>query len=335
MEQLDTIPPAHAAEVGSRRWAMGGRPLAVPRGHQGSASSNLSGWAVLIAWIISIAAHVLLFAFLLLLVFPFTTDYRSAVPPAHTEIIGEIDAASLVPSELPELSREASAADVDDLRLVPTRSLTVASRLLELGTTKRPELSIIGVGVGGGDFSRYGLGVGGGGGPEFFGAGGASTRGAKRIVYVVDRSGSMLDTFDYVRQELKRSISALRRSQKFRVIFFNSDLPLEGPPGKLTSAIKAQKQRFFAFLDGIVPGGGTDPGPAMRRALANEPDLIYFLTDGQFDLSLVDKLDKWNKSRRTRIFTIAYLDRGGADLLERIARQHNGEFKFVSEDDLP
>ncbi len=317
MEQFDTIPPANAA--------------AVPSGHQGSASSNLSGWAVLLAWIISIGAHVLLFAALLLLVFPFTANERTALPLAHTDIIGELDAASLVPSKLPELSRQTGAARVDDLRFVPKK----LDRLSELGTKKRPELSIIGVGVGGGDFSRYGLGVGGGGGPEFFGAGGSSARGARRIVYVVDRSGSMLDTFDYVREELRRSISALRRSQKFHVIFFNSGKPLEGPPGGLASAIKAQKERFFAFLKGITASGGTDPGPSMRRALANEPDLIYFLTDGQFDPSLVEKLDQWNKARRTKIFTIAYIDRGGADLLERIAREHNGEFKFVSEDDLP
>ena len=175
----------------------------------------------------------------------------------------------------------------------------------------------------------------GGPGPEFFGAGGSSARGARRIVYVVDRSGSMLDTFEYVAEELKRSISALRRSQKFHVIFYNSGKPLEAPPGRLVSAIQAQKDRFFAFLADVMPAGGTDPIPAMGRALSNEPDLIYFLSDGQFEATLLDKLDAWNKERRTQIFTIAYVDRTGAELLERIAREHGGEFKFVSEDDLP
>ena len=85
----------------------------------------------------------------------------------------------------------------------------------------------------------------------------------------------------------------------------------------------------------MYPEGSTDPGPAMRRALATEPDLVYFLTDGEFDRSLIAQLDQWNRSRRVRIFTIAYFDRSGAELLEDIAREHGGEFKFISENDLP
>ena len=67
-----------------------------------------------------------------------------------------------------------------------------------------------------------------------------------------------------------------------------------------------------------------------------EPDLLYLLSDGiNFDPELPRKLDEWNRSRRTKIYSIAYLDQGGREMLEGIARQHGGEFKFVSEDDLP
>jgi hypothetical protein len=136
-----------------------------------------------------------------------------------------------------------------------------------------------GGGEGGGDAARYGLTVGGGGGSEFFGLGG-SAPGVRSIVYVVDRSGSMVDTFNHVRAELKRSISALRRSQKFHVIFFNSGEPLESPPARLINAIDANKEEFFTFLAGVEPGGGTKPERALRQALALEPDLLYLLSDG-------------------------------------------------------
>ena len=153
--------------------------------------------------------------------------------------------------------------------------------------------------------------AGSGAGPEFFGLGG-SARGARRIVYVVDRSGSMLDTFFHVREELKRSIGELRRSQKFHVIFFNAGEPLENPPKRLVRAIKAHREAFFGFLDTVFPAGSTKPARAMRRALAEHPDLIYFLTDGAFDPDLIGELDRWNKHRKVKIFTIAYFDRSGA-----------------------
>ena len=73
----------------------------------------------------------------------------------------------------------------------------------------------------------------------------------------------------------------------------------------------------------------------MRRALATEPEMIYFLTDGEFDPGIAEKLDHWNEDRRVRIFTIAFFNQARAALLERIAREHGGEFKFVTEHDVP
>ncbi|MGB2984611.1 MAG: hypothetical protein WBE26_01900 [Phycisphaerae bacterium] len=301
-------------------------------GHEGSASLTLSGRAILAAWVISIAVHALLFFGMLTLVFPFTGGDEEPDPPVvHVEIIGPVEAASFVPSRSPDLSSPPTVPDPHEIR-IPPKEFTPLS---ELTSPKKPDLTIIGIGTGGGDFSRYGLAVSPGPGPEFFGLGG-SARGARRIIYVVDRSGSMIDTFIYVQEELKRSISALRRSQKFHVIFFNAGPPLENPPKRLVSAIDAHKERFFEFLDDTIARGGTKPEGAMRRALAMEPDLVYLLSDGiDFHPSLLHKLDEWNRDRRVRIYTIAYLDPTGSKLLEQIAREHNGEFRFVSEDDLP
>ncbi len=145
-----------------------------------------------------------------------------------------------------------------------------------------------------------------------------------------------MDSFAFVRDELKRSISALRRSQKFHVIFFNSGPPMENPPQRLVSAIAAQKQQFFDFLETVFPRGDTKPERALQRALSLEPDLVYLLSDGiDFQRSLMERLNEWNRKRRTRIYTIAYLDQSGSETLEYIAREHNGEFKFVTENDLP
>lgn len=308
------------------------RPSKLSPRHRGSASVNLSGWSVLTAWIVSVLFHVLVFVGMLILVFPFAARDQEPVKPAsHIQLIGSLDATAFTDTPNPELPNAVPIPDP----LAPRPKPENYTPLSDLRTSKKPDLSIIGIGAGGGDLDKYGIGLGGAAAPEFFGLGG-SARGARTVVYVVDRSGSMLGTFGYVKEELKRSISKLRRNQKFHVIFFNHQTPIHNPPKKLVSAIAAQKKRAYSFMQGIVPDGGTKPETALRQALEMKPDLIYLLSDGQdFPPDLFRKLDRWNKDRHVHICTIAYVDAAGSELLELMAREHNGEFTYISEDDLP
>lgn len=325
---------------------------ACPRSESG-AWMGLAGTKVFAAWLISIVLHAGALGAMLLIVFPFSVrDRTDELPVVHAQVVGDIDARGVHPSQAVDPSPPQQATQMGEMgRFVPNPTVTVGptgtpsgtndplASLRGGGATKMPGMSVIGIGPGGGedggDAARYGLTVGGGAGPEFFGLGG-SAPGVRTIVYVVDRSGSMVDTFHAVRAELKRSISALRRSQKFHVIFFNSSEPLENPPARLVNAIDTNKEQFFNFLTTVSPSGGTKPERSLRRALALEPDLVYLLSDGiNFDPDLPRRLDDWNRDRKTKIYTIAYLDQGGREMLEGIARQHSGEFKFVSEDDLP
>lgn len=316
----------------NRTEAVVGGPRDIDRriGHAGSASGALSLRGLITAWGASLLLHIGALAVMLLVVFPYSPAEPREIPVTLTDIVGEVDPAAAPPlpaSQSPSADSQSRAQE----RVLPRASESLA----DLSSVAADvDLPIIGLGAGDGDLSQYGLSAGPAGGPEFFGLGG-SARGVKSIVYVVDRSGSMLDTFGHVRGELRRSISGLRRSQKFHVIFFSSGEPVESPPRKLVSAIEARKTEFFDFLQSLSPQGSTHPEAAMRRALALEPDLIYFLTDGEFDRGLLGKLNEWNQSRRVRIYTIAFFDAAGAALLEHIAREHKGEFKFVSEHDLP
>lgn len=299
----------------------------------------VEGRRVVSAWVVSIAIHAGLFIGMLLLVFPYSPHLQSLLPVTRAELVGDPQAgllaeAAFARSSIPAFQNQPS--DVLDPRHLrqQTPKTDLAGEIAGKGTSRKSELSIVGIGGGGGDFSKYGLDVGGEMGAEFFGLG-RTARGVQKIVYVVDRSGSMADTFEVVRQELRRSIGELRRSQKFHVIFFNAGEPLENPPRRLVSGIAAHKHELFEFLGKVTTGGSTDPSAAMRRALSLEPDVIYFLTDGEFEKALIPRLDEWNKARRTRIFTIAFFGSGGAALLEQIAREHGGEYRFVTENDLP
>jgi hypothetical protein len=227
----------------------------------------------------------------------------------------------LLPLEQQELTLPAkqidlSRADVDKLDAA-------------LDAQTSGDLSIVGIGADANDSigAFAGMTAQSRGGPKvsFFGQGGRGYR----IVFVIDRSGSMSDSFDFLRSELKESIDKLRYNQRFHVILFHSGPYLENPPRRLVPAIRDNKERCKQFLDTVVPSGQTDPIPAMRRAMELRPDIIYFLTDGAFDEALVGELRKWNRNKRVRIFTLGYLYAPGEELLRQIAEENGGTYKFV------
>lgn len=305
---------------------MGAMP--VRRGGRAVRLLQFGHGALIGAWGLSLFLHFLALVVMLLMVLPIQTEAPRVLPVTRIEFVADAQEAEnpATPTTATSIPKPEPAPEA-----VPSRTFTPLS---ELTVQRRPEMSILAIGSGGGDLGQYGLTGGSGSAPQFFGLG-SSAPGARTVVYVVDRSGSMVDTFQHVKAELRRSVGALRRSQKFHVIFFNEGDPLENPSRKLVSAIEAQKREFFEFLDQIDATGSTHPEQSMRRALALEPDVVYFLTDGEFDRRLVDLLDRWNEGRRVQIFTIAYFNTEGAELLEHIAREHGGEFRHVTEDDLP
>ncbi len=162
-----------------------------------------------------------------------------------------------------------------------------------------------------------------------------SARGnAYNIVYLVDRSASMIDTIEPLKRELKRSIDILEPMQKFEIIFFSSGKPIEGPGKALVWATTKNKERYKRFIDSIHAEGQTDPQWALQRALQLKPDLIYLLTDGVFSEQIAKKIIKWANAYHVKINTIAYLREIGSKRLMEIAEQTGGVFRFVTEEQL-
>lgn len=292
---------------------------------------TLTGRALLLAWVVSVLGHVTLFLAM------FLTPWISSLvgraddlPLARAEIVGPLHPQQLTAT--PSFVQPDPSVPQDNSLQVKPKEF---GQLTESFQSAESSLSIIGIGTGGGDLDTFGVELGqGGSGPTFFGLGGEEARGVRRIVYVVDRSGSMITTFHLVKEELKRSITDLRRSQQFHVVFFNAGTPVQNPPKRLVAASRQQREAAFKFLETIHPQGGTAPASALRAAFSVEPDLIYFLTDGVIPEpgKVLSALDKWNADRRVRIYTFAFISREGHELLERIAREHHGEFKYISED---
>ena len=177
-----------------------------------------------------------------------------------------------------------------------------------------------------------GEGNGIGNGKGFFG----STPQGRRIVFVVDNSRSMNHKHDSpaktryrrVKVELVKSILEMPPESEFYVIFFcNETLPM--PARDLQPATPELKDRYLRWVVQVDSGGGpTDPRDAMQTALRLQPDLIYFLTDGEFQRGVNLKLLSIAQSR-TVIHTFAFGERLGEDVLKAIARKNRGEYKFI------
>ncbi|MCG3138409.1 MAG: hypothetical protein HJJLKODD_02273 [Phycisphaerae bacterium] len=293
----------------------------------------------MLPWGISLLTHVFLFLLMFLVVWVVQVtgmDKPLPIPTAGVEDL--FDENMMGGSENPDLKVTQNN--------VPVSAQSVSNQQLDLlrevGMSGEGDLSIIGIGAGstGGDFADFGAGSGQGDGPSFFGLGRGATN-IKKVAYVVDRSGSMTDVIDGLKEEIKRSIDRLHRVQQFMVLFFSNGPPIEVPPGQFVLAHKQYKDRAFEFIDKIEPGGSTDPIQAMSRAFYAKPDLIYFLTDGEFSPELIEKLHVWNKDKKVRIYTIffktsnmGYLGSDPEALLRQIARENSGDFRSVSEEDL-
>jgi hypothetical protein len=92
------------------------------------------------------------------------------------------------------------------------------------------------------------------------------------------------------------------------------------------------------FIDRIKCRGSTDPIPALQEAFSMHPDLVFFLTDGDFpdNKAVIDECHRLNAGESVKINTIAFLDRGEEyeKVLKQIATENGGLFRYVSEEDL-
>jgi hypothetical protein len=107
---------------------------------------------------------------------------------------------------------------------------------------------------------------------------------ATSVVYVIDRSVSMGPSGGLVRakQEVIASLRRMPDQTLFQIILFNRSVEMI-PPGSMTGWLTAtdeNKQKVADFLKSIEPEGGTLPVPALKRALALKPEVIFFLSDG-------------------------------------------------------
>jgi Ca-activated chloride channel family protein len=100
---------------------------------------------------------------------------------------------------------------------------------------------------------------------------------------VIDRSLSMgpSGALAAVKRELLASLGQLPDDVRFQIVFYNRQaepLIVAGSIGMI-AATTNNKQAVARQIESLAAEGGTEHLPAFSRALAFEPDVIYFLTD--------------------------------------------------------
>lgn len=194
--------------------------------------------------------------------------------------------------------------------------------------------------------SPFGVPGGTGRGPRatFYG----TTGNAMKIVYVLDRTGTMVDQWRTgVQAEVKKSVHKLVPAQTFAVITFTSDefggAQIVGNWTGMRFANREVIQAFdFAFSDIPCAGGGGDEYNifvnAFKLAFSLKPQQIFFLTDGDFRPELLDVVDKLNRDRSVKISTIAFTVSKKSETptaqairmrMKQLAERNGGAFKEI------
>jgi len=290
--------------------------------HPHRPATDAKVWAF--AWPVSLAVHLLGFVILYLTFTP------TADPLAESNAIRELRFADPTdPLEDRPLIRSHSAPSLSSLLETPAAPPAIPTQLAQ-GPT------VIGLSTGqnpAGPLAVFSIA------PQpatphvsFFG----SSAAGYKIVFVVDRSGSMWDQFELVRDQLLAALARLEPSQQFQLIFFSSGQPLLMKPSDFLVASPAKKKLAYDFLQKIgrldPASGPTDPTPALNAALSlpsGPADVIFLLSDGDFPQALLQAVKSANPRARTQINAIGFGYQGGADLLRTLAAQNRGSFRFV------
>lgn len=173
-------------------------------------------------------------------------------------------------------------------------------------------------------------------GAEFFGV----QASGRKFVFVCDCSRSMAGLkWLELNRELSRCLGELGPSKSFYVVFFDGEMhpmfePFNREPALLEATAENIDKACF-WIANVALGANTSPCESVKFAAGLESDAIYLLTDGEFSDYTAPYLRDFNKKRVTQgkrkvaVHTIGLLSQKHQRVLERIAKDSGGTYKFV------
>lgn len=163
---------------------------------------------------------------------------------------------------------------------------------------------------------------------------------AKRVVFVLDTSGSMRGgKLDSAKAELVRAIRDLPKEVAFSLVIFNSEVRVW--QRELVPASEQMKQIAVNVVLEQSARQNTASYDALEAAFALEPEAIYFLSDGapeggktDIPSEILSDLSSTNRVRRISIHSIGIATKDPTSLfferfMRALADNNWGEFRSV------
>ncbi len=153
----------------------------------------------------------------------------------------------------------------------------------------------------------------------------------RRFCIIADRSGSMKgEPLRHLKGEVRKTLDTMSRGSAIHIVFYANSWSAF-PEGWADP--RSRRSDADEWLSRIISKGGTNPGPSFDHAfnLSPPPDAIFFMTDGKIPRNMDRFVSSLNDKRRKKIpvHTIAFLNRGAADIMQRIAKESGGKYRFV------
>ncbi|HEX4148785.1 MAG TPA: VWA domain-containing protein, partial [Pirellulales bacterium] len=164
---------------------------------------------------------------------------------------------------------------------------------------------------------------------------------AKRLVFVIDSSGSMDGLrIEAAKRELSSAVDALKANVSFGIVVFNTGV--DAWRRELVEATTANKKSALRFINLIGCTGQTATYDGLQAAFLVDAEAIYLLTDGEpstgryvLPEEIVKAITLQNRARRESIYTIGI---GPGDVgsvfevfLQALAYQNFGLYRRVDE----
>lgn len=264
----------------------------------------------------------------------------------------EVDFAILTSADLAQMQSPKVTQESFELATIPTEAMQIdlladnstEDSVDDLADSIAPSLNPGGGSLTSIDSSTGSAGAGSGDGASFFGL----EAEGRNFAYIVDISSSMntltgdgiLTRWELTRNELIRSIDALDNRAEFAVALYSSNVIAVFGHGVWTQASPASKRLAAGSLMGINPNGGTRPigGFQMILNLDPEPDAIYFMTDGLFDVQVAAQIKQLNRRKLVPIHTILFGElanqrdaTAAQNMMSNIARNSGGKFTHIKD----
>lgn len=309
------------------------------------------------AWLGSILFHVVVLMIVLLL-FQFQPELK--VAPGDSAVGGIVlkqsdeDGTTYGDGNDAGFS-EASPVQGDVLPAAPTLEETLTAEFSDLDVKQILPNPAIGPQVAGGHaksvqvgaelgnrlgqsrFPGAGSGTGGSGGKtlSMFDTEGTG----KTFVFVIDRSGSMDERggrpMRAAKSQIVQNIDRLDDFNQFNIIFYNDTFLFWRGGRKMPFAKEPERESAKRFVEGMIPAGGTRHEEPLREAIRLQPEVIFFLTDGdeselQLNSGQLARIQRANtRSIQINVIQFGLGANRESSFLKRLAAENRGMYKYI------